>query len=276
MSGDLPIGVAHFSCVDLPPLEFVCCADKAGFAAVGLRLHPAFPGAPFYTLRPGSLQMRDVKSALSDTGLRVYDIEFVVIDKDFRPSVLIPVFESAADLGAERLSVCGDDPDNHRFADNLSELAALSGSMGLGIDLEVMPWRHICSLERAVSAVDAVQSDNVGVLIDALHLSRSGGRPADLLAIPPDLIRSVQLCDASARRPCDNDGLIAEARGGRLPPGKGALPLLELVGAIPSTAALSVEVPNAGQAQQDHLNDLYASTAALLGLPSRALQRVSG
>lgn len=276
MSSDIPIGVAHFSCIDLPPLEFVRSADEAGFAAVGLRLHPAFPGAPFYPLRPGSLQMRDVKSALSDAGMRVYDIEFVVVDKDFRLSVLGPVFESAGDLGAERLSVCGDDPDSHRFEDNLAELAALAGSVGLGIDLEVMPWRHICTLERAVSAADAAKSESLGILIDALHLSRSGGVPSDLLAIPPNLIRSVQLCDASAETPSDTDGIIAEARGGRLAPGKGALPLLELVGNIPSTAALSVEVPNAGQAQRDHLNDLYASTAALLGLSSRAAKLVSG
>ena len=253
-------------------MEFVRSAGQAGFAAVGLRLHPAFPGAPFYALHPGGAEMREVKSALKDAGMSVYDVEFVVIDKDFRPPELIPVFEAAAELGAQRLSVCGDDPDSGRFTDKLSELASLAASTELGIDLEIMPWRHICSLERAVSAVHSAQSDNIGILIDALHLSRSGAGPSDLLAIEPNLIRSVQLCDASAGMPANVGGLIAEARGGRLAPGAGTLPLLELLETVPPSAALTVEVPNAGQPPRDHLNDLYASATALLERSSRALK----
>lgn len=42
----LPLGIAHFTTIDVPPLDFVALAAKVGFSSIGLRLHPAFQGAP--------------------------------------------------------------------------------------------------------------------------------------------------------------------------------------------------------------------------------------
>lgn len=260
-----PLGIAHFSCIDQPPLEFVRLAGEVGYAAVGLRLHPAFQGAPFYTLRPGSAEMRSVKGAVQQAGIAVYDIEFVVIDEAFSASELLPVLESAGELGARRLSVCGDDPDRARFIDNLTALAVLADEFGMGIDLEIMPWRRIGTLTAAVEAAEATQRSNVGVLIDALHLSRSGAVPADLKSVSKGLIQSVQFCDAVAERPADNAALVAEARGGRLLPGHGALPLQDLLGVVPSDSKLSVEVPNTGLPAQEHAKALFDAAIALLG-----------
>jgi sugar phosphate isomerase/epimerase len=258
-----PLGIAHFSCIHVPPADFVRLAGQVGYAAVGLRLHPAFPGAPFYTLRPGSADMHLVKSFLGQTGVHVYDVEFVVIDQGFALRQLAPVLASAAELGAQRLSVCGDDPDRARLVDNFSALCALAAGYGMGVDLENMSWRQIASIEDAVSVVRETQAENAGVLIDALHLSRSGGTPADIRKIRPASIRSVQLCDAPAERPADNAALVAEARGGRLPPGRGALPLRELLGAVPEHAALSVEVPNAGSSPLAHARSLLSAARSL-------------
>lgn len=264
-----PLGIAHFSCIDVPPLEFVRLAGDIGYAAVGLRLHPAFQDAPFYTLRPGSVEMRLVKVALQQAGIAVYDIEFVVIDEAFSASELLPVLESAGELGARRLSICGDDPDRGRFIDNLTALAALAGEFGMGVDLEIMPWRRIGTLAAAVEAAEGTRMANVGVLVDALHLSRSGAVPADLRSVPKELIQSVQLCDAVAERPADNAALVAEARGGRLLPGEGALPLQGLLGVVPSDARLSVEVPNAGSPAEKHAKALFDATVRLLGRSER-------
>lgn len=259
-----PLGIAHFSCIDVPPVELVHLAAEVGYAAVGLRLHPAFRGAPFYTVPAGSSEMRAVKAALQASSVRVYDIEFVVIDDEFSVRELLPVLESAGELGVRRLSVCGDDPDEERFRANLAMLAEQAAGYGMGVDLEIMPWRRIGSLKAAVRAVEATGMANVGVLIDALHLSRSGSSPAALRDVPQPLIQSVQLCDAPARRPTDNDGLVAEARGGRLLPGEGALPLRELLAAIPPRASLSVEVPNRGLPALTHARAVFEAAKALL------------
>lgn len=259
-----PLGIAHFSCIEMRPADFVHLAGQVGYASVGLRLHPAFPGAPFYTLRSGSAEMHQTKDALRQAGIRVYDIEFVVVDGAFSPTDLSAVLESAAELGARRLSVCGDDPDNERFVANLSALAEIACNVGIGIDLEIMPWRQIGTLDAAVRAVAATKMANVGVLVDALHLVRSGSKPGDLVALPPSMIRSVQLCDARAECPKDVAALIAEARGGRLLPGLGALPLGALISVIPQEAVISVEVPKGAEAEQAHVQALFEATTRIL------------
>lgn len=259
-----PLGIAHFSCIEMRPADFVDLAGQVGYASVGLRLHPAFPGAPFYTLAPRSAEMRQTKTALRQAGIGVYDIEFVVVDGAFSPTNLSAVLDSAAELGARRLSVCGDDPDNGRFVANLSALAELTAAVGMAVDLEIMPWRQIGTLETAVRAVAATEMTNVGVLVDALHLARSGGSPGDLIRLPPSMIRSVQLCDAQAERPEDTAALIAEARGGRLLPGFGALPLGDLLGVIPQDAVISVEVPKGAEPGEVHLRALFDATTRIL------------
>jgi len=259
-----PLGVAHFSCIEERPADFVRMAAEAGFGFVGLRLHPAFPGAPVYPLPVGSAELRETREALRLAGLAVYDIEFVVIDGDFAPSALAGVIETAAELGAKRLSVCGDDPDRERFIDNISALAGMAEVAGLGIDLEIMPWRRIGTLAAAVGAVQSTGMQNVGILVDALHLARSGSAPADLSGLPEGLIRSVQLCDARAERPTDHAGLIAEARGGRLLPGQGTLPLTELVRIVPPDATLSVEVPKGRGPGPGHLRALFETASSVL------------
>jgi sugar phosphate isomerase/epimerase len=98
---------------------------------------------------------------------------------------------------------------------------------------------------------------NGGLLVDALHLSRSGGDPADVSALPPEFIMSAQLCDAPAIRPTSTEAIIQEARAGRLPPGQGDLPLSRLIAELPDHTTLSVEVPNAGLPAEEHLRRVF-------------------
>jgi hypothetical protein len=73
--------------------------------------------------------------------------------------------------------------------------------------------------------------------------------PADVAALPRRLLPYVQLCDG----PFDpvqppEDVALTEARTGRLLPGDGALPLRDLVAALPRDADLAVEAPVAALA----------------------------
>ncbi|WP_244496298.1 sugar phosphate isomerase/epimerase family protein [Aureimonas ureilytica] len=195
----VPLGVAHFSAIALPPLDFVCAAAKAGFSRVGLRLHPAFPGAPFYELPAGSLAARDVRSALADHGLSLFDIEFVVLSPDFRPETLTGMLEGAAALGAKRLSVCGDDPDEARLTDTFAGLCDLCAGVGMSVDLENMGWRPVATFEAALRVVEASGRANAGVLVDAIHLFRNGGRADQVARAPAGRIAALQLCDVRGR-----------------------------------------------------------------------------
>lgn len=266
-SSDWPLGLAHFTCIGVPPVDLVRLAARTGCAAVGLRLYPAFPGAPFYDVPPGSDAFREMRRALAGEGMRVHDIEFVTLSEDFVPASLAGILEAAAGLGARRLSVCGDDADRPRLVARFAELCDLAAGFGMGVDLECMAWRRVASLPDAVGVVEAAGRPNGGVLVDALHLARTGGSPEDVRAVPPRLIRHAQLCDAPARAPASTDAVVQEARAGRMPPGEGALPLAALVAALPPTAALSIEVPITGTASPEaHVRaNLAAARRVLAG-----------
>lgn len=244
-----PIGLGHFTFLDLDPAALVALAARSGYSFVGLRLHPVTRGGLCYALAPGSAAMRALKRQLADDGIGVYDIESVVIDAAFEPQALVPVLDSARELGARRLNCCGDDGEQSRLLANFARLCELAANAGLGVDLECMAWRTVDSIDKAAALLAGAARDNAGLLIDALHLARCGGSAQALAALPDAWLRSVQLCDAPARAPASTEALIAEARAGRLPPGEGALPLSELLTAMPASAVYSVEVPT-GRAEE--------------------------
>lgn len=260
-----PLGLAHFSAISLAPLDFVRASAAAGFSRVGLRLHPAFPGAPFYELPTGSADARDVRAALDDHGISLHDIEFVVLSPDFRPATLSRMLEGAADLGAKRLSVCGDDPDEGRLVATFAALCDLCATFGMGVDLENMGWRQVATFEAAMRLVQASERPNASALVDALHFFRNGGRIEDVAGAPEGRVAAIQLCDVRGPAPTGVEAMIAEARSGRFAPGDGSLPLSDLVSAVPAGTAVSVEVPIAEGGDVDaHLAHLARGARRVL------------
>jgi sugar phosphate isomerase/epimerase len=262
---DTPLGLAHFTVIEVPPLDLVGLAARIGYAAIGVRLHPAFPGAPTYKLPAGSAASREMRRRLGGEGVRVHDIEFVTIGGDFVPASLSGMLKAAGALGARRLSACGDDPDRSRLVANFAALCDLAAPFGIGVDLECMAWRIVSSLPLAVRVAETAERPNGGVLVDALHLSRTGGAPEDVRGVSPRLIRSAQLCDARAERPVGDEAIIRGARSERLAPGTGHLFLGALLAALPAHAALSVEVPmESGESAEEHALRVFDATRTFL------------
>jgi sugar phosphate isomerase/epimerase len=110
--------------------------------------------------------------------------------------------------------------------------------------LEFMIFSSVKTLADAVRILDRAAHPAGAVLIDALHMQRSGATPADVAALPSDRVPYVQLCDGPFEpvHPPEEVALT-EARTGRLFPGDGEIPLRALVDALPPGAALAVESP---------------------------------
>lgn len=89
-------------------------------------------------------------------------------------------------------------------------------------------------------------------------------KPGDLISIPAHYLRAAQICDVVADMPASDAAIIAEAREGRLPPGEGALPLGELLEALPVDASLSVEMPLPALAVRPRLATALNATRRLL------------
>jgi len=238
-----PLGVSHLTALELPPPLFVREAAKAGFASVGFRIAPAAPGLVEYPLKKGTQAQQELRRILQGEGVGLYDVEFVPLTPEVDVLSYAGLLEAAADLGAVSLTVSGDDPDFARLTQNFAAMCDLAGWFGLRVDLEFMRWRVCANLRDAVRLVSAVGKPNGAILLDCLHLDRSGSKPAELRGVPVGFIRAAQLCDASSQRPATDAQVIAEAREGRLPPGEGSLPLVETVQALPTDAAFTVEVP---------------------------------
>src|SRR5262249_3595698 len=139
---------------------------------------------------------------------------------------------------------------------------------GLHVCLEFAIYTGVRTLADAAGLVRKSGCANASVLVDALHFSRSGGTPSDVAQCDPSLFRYAQICDASASMSTQSADLIREARTGRLLPGEGALPLRDLVAALPATLPLAVEAPvraTAGLPMLERAQRAYRSMRALLG-----------
>ncbi len=261
----LPLGLAHFTALEVPPVELVRLAADTGFRTIGLRLFPAFPGALYYELPVGRDAIAEMRAAMSGAGVALHDIETITIGAAFSIDGIEKVLAAGAVLGARRLTVSGDDPDFGRLCGNFAALCDLAAPYGLAVDVENMAWRRIRTFADALALLGAADRPNAGALVDALHFFRNGSVPAELRAAPAGRVVSVQLCDAVAAAPTTREAVIAEARGGRLPPGEGALPLPELVACLPEGCVLSAEVPMGDSVPAAvRVRRVFAATMALL------------
>jgi sugar phosphate isomerase/epimerase len=260
-----PLGLAHLAVLEIPPQDLIPLARRAGYAATGLRVNPAAPGTPFYPLRPADLA--ETRRRLASEGMRIAEVELVPLSGGTRVQDYEWMMELGATLGASSVTVSGDDKDFDRLVDVFGAFCDLAHRYGLWVDIEFMRWRPVATLENAVEIVSRAGRSNGGILIDALHLFRSGGSAAALARVDPKFIRNVQLCDAPLDLPESMD-LIAEARGARLLTGEGELPLNDLMDALPANVTISTEIPMSltqpRLAPLDRIQLAYEATARFL------------
>lgn len=268
------LSLSHLSALETPPHELVTLAAKAGYWAVGLRLNPAAPGAIHYPLRRGEATLAETRRRMQDTGVAIYDVEFIPLTPDIVIESYLPMLEAAAELGARRLNVSGDDPDTSRLAATFARLCETAATFDLAVDLEFMRWRHIGNIHQAHEIIRRAGAPNGAILLDALHLNRSGGKPEDLAVLAPGLVRSMQLSDAPLAQPSE-DGIIEEARNRRLAPGLGELPLLALLRALSDDVDLAVEVPLPADKKDTPLAHLKHVRQATDALMHRGLTKVT-
>jgi sugar phosphate isomerase/epimerase len=239
-----PVSLAHLTLPDATPLELIDAAAAAGFSHVGLRIVPPVPDAARPSIVGDVRTERAIGQRLSDTGVKLLDVEVFWLGPQTRVQDWKAALALGAGLGARYLVVICDDPDRSRAIDSFAELCALAAEFGLKPALEFIPYTHVARLADALQIVRSAGAANAGLLVDLLHLSRSGGSPADLGSIAPELIHLAHVCDAPAGVPPTADALRREARGGRLYPGEGALPVREFLAALPAGVPIAIEAPN--------------------------------
>ena len=264
------LSLAHLTVLDADPLALIEAAAAGGFDAIGLRIVPPFVTETIVPVVGDADLQRRIKRRLRDTGIALLDIEAIWLKPESRIEEIRPALETGAELGAKYVLTIAFDDDTARLFDNFGKLCAAAHGCGLRTMLEFIPYSVLGTLAKAHDFIVAAAPADAGLLIDALHSSRSGGQPADIAAYDPVLFSYIHLCDAPKARPAAERNRD-EARYDRLYPGEGELWLDAFLDAFPPDTPVAVEAPQAAFA---HLP--AAERARLAGAATRRLLRGRG
>jgi sugar phosphate isomerase/epimerase len=240
-----PLALAQLTALPLSPPQLIAVALRTGYQFVGLRMTEVVPGGAHWPLFSDKPLMRDTLAAIADTGVGVLDVELLRLTPAADIAAFEPIVAAGAEVGARHLLAQGADADRSRLIDAYGRLCDLAAPYGLTVDIEFPSWVEVGSLAAAADLVRGAGRANGGVLIDTLHLHRSGGVASDIAALPPEWFRYVQLCDAPTAIPDTLEGVLYAAREARAAPGEGELDLLGILRALPRGIPLSLEAPNA-------------------------------
>lgn len=259
------LSLAHLTLMVADPIALIDAAATAQFSHIGMRIVPPTPDAPMRPVIGDAPYQRRIKQRLAESGLKVLDIEAFWLTADTDVAGIAPAFAFGAELGASYVVVVGNDPERSRLIDNHARLTELAAAHGLKTSLEFIPYSEVKTIDDARDIVHASGQAGAGLLVDALHLSRSGGSPSDLAQLPAGMIHYLHLCDAPAALPPDLAAIRREARGERFYPGEGQLPLAAFLAAAPDVP-VGIEAPDSRRAGLSFAEQAHQARAAALGV----------
>jgi sugar phosphate isomerase/epimerase len=232
---------------DCPQTEIIDVAKASGFNSLGLRVEGRRTGDGYpFTAVGNAAKLREIRARLASTGMRLSNVNGKYLEAHTTTDDIKGLVDAAAELGCPFILANGYDEDEKRTTDNLAKMCELAQAAGgMRVAVEFVPYQSINSLKMGYDMVKRTGMENAGLVPDPLHLSRSGGSPADFSGLDLSRVFYAQICDAPAKRPPTLEGCLNEARTGRLYPGEGGLPLFAYLDAIPADCELEIEVANA-------------------------------
>lgn len=171
-------------------------------------------------------------------------------ERDRKLGIAAQLMDQMDLVGCDTLVVAANsDPaasgDIQTCADDLRYLGDLAASRSKRIAYEVVAWARLCNtLEQGAALIEAVDSANVGLMIDSFHLFALHTPMVVLETVPLERIFHVEISDI----PIMNLPLIEISRNYRLFPGEGTADIQSFLSALRTLdyqGAVSVEVFNA-------------------------------
>ena len=213
-----------------PPLEYIDASIKAGYDAIGIRTYRA-PGLT-YNFNPvvGQPDLeREVKRALADSGLEVYDNYSFYLRPEMEWDLILPALEFGGEVGCRYVLVIGDDPEWQRMCDNYARICEFVAAMGQTVAVEATV-RSLSPVKVAVQFMADARYQNIGICLDPRQTFRDEHGFDAFAEIDPKFLPYAQLNDSSPALP--NAGLL---------PGEGVVPLHTYLDALPEDIDISVE-----------------------------------
>jgi sugar phosphate isomerase/epimerase len=125
-----------------------------------------------------------------------------------------------------------------QMVDSLGGVCRRAGRRGLGIALEFIPGTGLPDVVATDRIARACGEPNCAITLDPWHWARSGGTLDDVRGLAPGAFFGMQLCD-HVPTPA---GAAYTPMSGRIVPGEGTLPLVELVSAaLANSPGITIE-----------------------------------
>lgn len=239
------LALANLTAIGLTPAEIIHLAADIG--CEGVALNPGLAeidlGGPIHRIDNDPARRRETARALADTGVTIDLVDAFVVTPDFSLPLAETVMEVFGELGARLFNVVLTDREEARGNDNVAALCELARPRGMVMAAEFSALGGpVSSLAKAVEMATSGKFPGLKVLINSLHLARTGETPADIARIDPALIAGAQICDGPAAWP-GLEAYYQEALFERGIPGEGELPLRAFLDVIPENVIVSPEVP---------------------------------
>ena len=235
-----PLCLDFLTAVEASPPELATLAAANGCQSISFMVHPV-QGVPDFGMNADTPMRRETKQRCADLGISVDMVEGFLLTPDVDVAAFGPSLESAAWLGAGSANVVLRDSEEARLEESFTEFRDLASSYGI---VTLAEWsRRTCFPTPAdIGRFLARVGKDALLQVDFLHAYRGGSSPAEIAELDPGIVARGQISDGPAEMPVDQQ--FAEAIGGRLFPGEGALPLKGFIQALPLGTVIGIEVPN--------------------------------
>jgi sugar phosphate isomerase/epimerase len=244
------LGIELLSVFGMNPVEQIELAADLGCGGIstGLTQLPFNPhGYAPWSLRDDPALRRRLIEVMRDRGVSIALGEGCITRPGVEMADYAADMDMLAELGATCVNTATMEPDFNRTADQCAVLAELAGARGMIATIELVPASAAGNLATALAIVRHVNQPHFRLLLDSMHVFRSGGTVEELNALDPRHIGYAQLCDVPM--PAASPDYMREAMFGRLPPGQGDLPLAGFLAALPPDIPIGLEVPMLAQAE---------------------------
>lgn len=257
-----PLSLAAGVLPEFEPADVARAAVSAGYDMAGFTIDPDNWSAQHLSrlksqLTTEPIDVLDVEVVWLPAGAQVTDAHRLIIDV-------------GAEVSARNVLVVSSEPDARRNADALRQLCELAAPGDMRVVLEFLMITEVRSLASAAEIVRLADHPAAGILIDSLHLQRSGESARDVAAIDPSWLPYSQVCDGNLT--CED--FLVDAIDLRSAVGEGELPLGELLSVLKPDLPLSLEVrskryrdefPDAGERASAVLSQTRSGLAAIAG-----------
>ena len=214
------------------PARFVEVTAVAGWKATGVW---------FDQESWSSTTSREVKRRIDDNGLEAVDMEVIRLGRSIDTGEAL--IAAACEVGAKNILVVSSLHSFEETADQLSHLCSLAEAGDIVICLEFMKFTSVKSLSDALDIIRLVDAQNIGILLDLLHVVRSGTTFKEIEDCDPNLFPYVQWCDGTAQPIGWSDSeLITDSVDDRLIPSEGKLDARKFESLFDVGVPFSIEV----------------------------------